>query len=417
MHVGSVMVFDSRRSDGFDYDRLVQLISARIAFVPRYRQRIREVPGRLANPVWVDDENFDVTYHVRRSALPQPGHRRAAAGVRRPDPAAAARPHPPAVGGLPGRGAGATAGSRSSPRPTRPWSTASTPSTSARSSSTATTGRRGTGHRHLAPVAASPATVELLAGARRRRRADAPARSSTPSAAASSTSGPSGSRAAYCRRPVSRPRWRARPPGPAPHSPLNAEIGAARRYVMVGDRPRRLPQGPQRGWPAGRYADDVTINDVVLATVAGALPRLAADPRRAGPPGARRCARWCPSASDADDRGDRAATGSRPASSTCRSGSPARRCGCTRSPSPCASRWRPARRSAPSRLAGLAGFAPPTLHSLGARLGSRHVAPAVQRRHHQRARPAAPAVRRRRPDARRPTPSCRWPRARRCRSG
>ena len=31
------------------------------------------MPGRIANPVWVDDENFDVTYHVRRSALPKPG--------------------------------------------------------------------------------------------------------------------------------------------------------------------------------------------------------------------------------------------------------------------------------------------------------------------------------------------------------
>ena len=72
MHVGSVMVFDPPE-DGFDYDRLVQLVSTRIAFVPRYRQRIRQVPGRLANPVWVDDENFDVTYHVRRSALPRPG--------------------------------------------------------------------------------------------------------------------------------------------------------------------------------------------------------------------------------------------------------------------------------------------------------------------------------------------------------
>ena len=72
MHVGSVMVFQPP-DEGFDYDRLVSLISERIAFVPRYRQRVREVPGHLANPVWVDDEQFDVTYHVRRSALPLPG--------------------------------------------------------------------------------------------------------------------------------------------------------------------------------------------------------------------------------------------------------------------------------------------------------------------------------------------------------
>ena len=41
--------------------------------MPRYRQHVRRVPGRLANPVWVDDENFDLAYHVRRSALPRPG--------------------------------------------------------------------------------------------------------------------------------------------------------------------------------------------------------------------------------------------------------------------------------------------------------------------------------------------------------
>ena len=72
MHVGSVLVFQPPEG-GFDYDRLVELVSARIAYVPRYRQQVRTVPGHLANPVWVDDEDFDVTYHVRRSALPKPG--------------------------------------------------------------------------------------------------------------------------------------------------------------------------------------------------------------------------------------------------------------------------------------------------------------------------------------------------------
>jgi hypothetical protein len=72
MHVGSVMVLRSGPVP-FSYERLAHHVAARIAFVPRYRQRVRAVPGRLANPVWVDDENFDITYHVRRSALPRPG--------------------------------------------------------------------------------------------------------------------------------------------------------------------------------------------------------------------------------------------------------------------------------------------------------------------------------------------------------
>jgi len=73
MHVGAVSIF-RRPKAGFDYDRLVELIEQRISLVPRYRQKVRHVPGNLARPVWVDDQDFDVAYHVRRSALPKPGN-------------------------------------------------------------------------------------------------------------------------------------------------------------------------------------------------------------------------------------------------------------------------------------------------------------------------------------------------------
>ncbi|MBV9594885.1 MAG: wax ester/triacylglycerol synthase family O-acyltransferase [Actinobacteria bacterium] len=72
MHVGSLAVFDSPAQD-FDYERLVRLVERRIELVPRYRQKVRWVPGHLANPVWIDDPDFDLTYHVRRSGLPRPG--------------------------------------------------------------------------------------------------------------------------------------------------------------------------------------------------------------------------------------------------------------------------------------------------------------------------------------------------------
>jgi diacylglycerol O-acyltransferase / wax synthase len=71
MHNATLEIFEPE--DEFDYERLLGLVADRIAFVPRYRQRLRHVPGRLANPLWVDDEDFDLTYHVRRSALPRPG--------------------------------------------------------------------------------------------------------------------------------------------------------------------------------------------------------------------------------------------------------------------------------------------------------------------------------------------------------
>jgi diacylglycerol O-acyltransferase len=73
MHLGSVATFDAAAGDTVNYDELCDLVERRISSAPRYRQKVRFVPGHLANPVWVDDQDFDITYHVRRSALPRPG--------------------------------------------------------------------------------------------------------------------------------------------------------------------------------------------------------------------------------------------------------------------------------------------------------------------------------------------------------
>jgi diacylglycerol O-acyltransferase len=72
MHLATLEVFEPPE-DGFGYDRLVSLVADRLAFVPRYRQRLRGAAGGFLTPVWVDDEKFDLGYHVRESALPRPG--------------------------------------------------------------------------------------------------------------------------------------------------------------------------------------------------------------------------------------------------------------------------------------------------------------------------------------------------------
>jgi diacylglycerol O-acyltransferase len=72
LHVGGVVILQPEPGT-FDYQQIVDLIASRLSLVPRYRQRVRFVPGRLARPVWVDDEDFDLSYHLRRSALPRPG--------------------------------------------------------------------------------------------------------------------------------------------------------------------------------------------------------------------------------------------------------------------------------------------------------------------------------------------------------
>jgi diacylglycerol O-acyltransferase / wax synthase len=75
MHVGEVAIFQPPAGKTMSdlYGAVRRLVSERITLVPRYRQKVRFVPGRIANPVWVDDEAFDIGYHVRRSALPRPG--------------------------------------------------------------------------------------------------------------------------------------------------------------------------------------------------------------------------------------------------------------------------------------------------------------------------------------------------------
>jgi WS/DGAT/MGAT family acyltransferase len=72
MHIGGVAIFRRPRT-GFDYEQLLALIERRLSLVPRYRQRVRNVPGHLARPVWTDDTDFDISHHVRLSALPKPG--------------------------------------------------------------------------------------------------------------------------------------------------------------------------------------------------------------------------------------------------------------------------------------------------------------------------------------------------------
>ena len=70
MHVGGVLILEALPGG---VDALADLVEARLPLVPRYRQRVAVVPGPLANPVWVDDPEFDIAYHVRRNGLPRPG--------------------------------------------------------------------------------------------------------------------------------------------------------------------------------------------------------------------------------------------------------------------------------------------------------------------------------------------------------
>jgi diacylglycerol O-acyltransferase len=70
MHVASTLIFEGPAPD---YDDFRAHIASRLHLVPRFRQRLRFVPFDQGRPVWVDDPQFNLTYHVRHTALPAPG--------------------------------------------------------------------------------------------------------------------------------------------------------------------------------------------------------------------------------------------------------------------------------------------------------------------------------------------------------
>jgi diacylglycerol O-acyltransferase / wax synthase len=363
MHVGSVMVFDAPVG-GFDYESLVTLISERIAHVPRYRQRIKEVPAGLANPVWVDDRHFDMSYHVRRSALPRPGTdeqlEELVARIQ-PRPLDRTRPlwevylveglaedrfaiitktHHSLVDGISAVDIGAVlvdGNPQAADGVLTAWR-----------------------------ARPEPSAVELVVGA-------VTEAVRTPSQVVDTvqngvldvtkTLGKVASVAGDVLSTVARMSAR-----PAPTSPLNAAVGRARRYVMIGTdlgdyRTVRARLGQ------GSFADEVNVNDVILATIAGAFRSWMLTRGESVYPGTTIRAMVPVSVHEGED----APTGAQ--MTACFVDLPVGEPGPSMRLHQIAFSMRQqmeggARRAvAADTLSGLGGFAPPTMHALGARLG------------------------------------------------
>ncbi len=77
MHVAGIVTFAAEplrtKQGGIDMARIRRLVESKLHLIPRYRQRLARVPVEN-HPVWVDDEHFNVEYHVRHYSLPLPGN-------------------------------------------------------------------------------------------------------------------------------------------------------------------------------------------------------------------------------------------------------------------------------------------------------------------------------------------------------
>ncbi len=70
MHIGAVLLFAGPPPDFTDY---LDHVRGRLHLVPRYRQKLATPPLETGRPLWIDDESFNIEYHVRHAALPSPG--------------------------------------------------------------------------------------------------------------------------------------------------------------------------------------------------------------------------------------------------------------------------------------------------------------------------------------------------------
>ena len=74
-HVSGLAIYDPSTAPGgvLNAARVRDLVAERIHLLPPFRWRLVTVPFGLDHPYWVDDEHFDLGYHVREIALPPPG--------------------------------------------------------------------------------------------------------------------------------------------------------------------------------------------------------------------------------------------------------------------------------------------------------------------------------------------------------
>ena len=79
MHVGGISLYEagalSNSRGGVDIEKFRDYVASRLHMIPRYRQRLAHMP-LSGDPIWVDDDRFNVRYHVRHTRLPRPGDER-----------------------------------------------------------------------------------------------------------------------------------------------------------------------------------------------------------------------------------------------------------------------------------------------------------------------------------------------------
>ncbi|MFE7802188.1 wax ester/triacylglycerol synthase family O-acyltransferase [Nocardia sp. NPDC057440] len=76
LHVCALLILDpTAGGTHYSFDTFKAELGRRLPLVPQMRRRVHEVPFNLDHPVWVEDPDFDLDYHIRRIGIPSPGGR------------------------------------------------------------------------------------------------------------------------------------------------------------------------------------------------------------------------------------------------------------------------------------------------------------------------------------------------------
>src|SRR4051812_46954334 len=73
MHVAGLAIYDPTNLPDYSIDNIKSMVQGRLHLAPPFRRRLVTVPFGLHHPIWIEDPDFDLDFHIRRIGVPSPG--------------------------------------------------------------------------------------------------------------------------------------------------------------------------------------------------------------------------------------------------------------------------------------------------------------------------------------------------------